>query len=436
MRAASAGPVDIATKVLSTLRLAEADIAEPEYFARTRKQHTFKDALAQQVAEHEVQRLREKKVGESFARASVEIVHRSETAEQATLRAMKEKTLKNAAEMRAYMREQAELKEREKARRLAEEEALLDRLKKELDAELAHAAELKRKEREGIAASVAENERLKVLREEMKKKAVLEEMRLQKQRAAEIEAKEQAHKDKYKHIAEKQDVLAQQLLSATAVFRERDARLAKISEEYAEAKAAKDRADAERRKADLAMRMKDQVTVLKEMMAAKQEARERAKAEDREAAMRTRDLMLALKEEHKEELLKKVEKKATYRAALGEQVTEKLALTSPPAGSSDPGNKAFILKTKSSDLDTEMAFKRQVSLLQHGFSTKANNSEALGPLVGFGAPSAPSIEAMGTTAAAAMEGTVKELAATSPLAVIRPKVTFIPAPPVNKGSKR
>lgn len=438
---------DIATKVLATLRLEEPEIAEPEYFARTRKHKEFRDSLAAQVAEHEVARLIEKKVSAAFGSAGTEIVKRSEAAERAITDKLKEKTLKNAADQRAYMKEAAEWRAKEKARILAEEEAFLARMKTELEAELAHAAYLRQKEREGIASSVAENERLKVIREEMRRKAVEEEKRLQAERFEAEVAKERAHKDKYKHIAEKQEILAQQLLGATAAFRERDERLARISEEYAEAKVRADMADAERRKAALKARMQEQVEVLKAMMAEKRAAKDAARDEDRAMAIAGREAVLALREERKEDFKKATEKKAQYSRTLADQLREKMEMTatgsgaaalslsgsggggaSRGGGSASAENRAFILKTKSSDLDTEMAFRRQVQLLEKGPATRYNNSEALGPLVGFGAPTSVAIEEAGKAAAAPEEPVVLEAAKAHPLAVIRPKTTFIPAP--------
>jgi hypothetical protein len=248
-------------------------------------------------------------------------------------------------------------------------------------------------------------------------------------------------------------------------------------------------ADTERRKAALKARMQEQVEVLKAMvsarrrvggrlrvvggprpaagssfpptaadhpapsgsralcvhlfqMAEKHAAKDKAREEDRAMAIAGREAVLALREERKEEFKKTTEKKASYSRTLAEQLREKEeierrgagatatvgALSSSRGGSASAENRAFILKTKSSDLDTEMAFRRQVQLLEKGPATRYNNSEALGPLVGFGAPTSVAIEEAGKAAAASEEAVVLETAKAHPLAVIRPKTTFIPAP--------
>lgn len=161
---------------------------------------------------------------------------------------------------------QREYAAKQKADKLAEEDRFLRQMKEELEAEERRMQEFKEKERAAIAESIAENHKLNAIKQEMQRKAVEEEIRLQKEAARRVEEAEAAHRDKYKHIAEKQGKLADALLAATEADRAKqkafEEATIRLADQRAEELAAKDRARAEDRKKRLA----EQTTVLHGMV--------------------------------------------------------------------------------------------------------------------------------------------------------------------------
>lgn len=241
-------------------------LPEPRIFAARRKREALRRGFAHQVAEHEVERMRRAEVERAFAGAGSEISARAKGVEERQAATSKQKALENSLAVRAYLAEQRAVAAKAKAEKLDEEERFLAAMKAELEAEERHAAAMKDKEREAIAASIAENNKLRALREEMARKAVEEEMRLQKENARALEAKEAAHKDKYRHIAEKQASLIDALIAATEADRAKQAAADEATRRRAEerdaALAETDRKRAEDRKRRLA----EQTVVLHEMV--------------------------------------------------------------------------------------------------------------------------------------------------------------------------
>lgn len=80
----------------------------------------------------------------------------------------------------------------------------------------------------------------------------------------------------------------------------------------------------------------------------------------------------------------------------------------------------FLLKTESTDLDLEATFKREM-VRQLGLENKrANNSEAVAPLLGFAAAFPASLEAAGSAAAESKAHEVMVTVEANPLSVIKP----------------
>jgi hypothetical protein len=79
-----------------------------------------------------------------------------------------------------------------------------------------------------------------------------------------------------------------------------------------------------------------------------------------------------------------------------------------------------MLKTQSSDADLEGAFKREMVKQMGLVNKKINNSEAVAPLLGFGATFASALEEAGRSAADARAAEVAAAVAADPLTAIKP----------------
>jgi hypothetical protein len=80
----------------------------------------------------------------------------------------------------------------------------------------------------------------------------------------------------------------------------------------------------------------------------------------------------------------------------------------------------FMLKTQSSDADLEGAFKREMVKQMGLVNRKINNSEAVAPLLGFGATFASALEEAGRSAADARAAEVAAAVTADPLTAIKP----------------
>lgn len=436
-------------------------LPEPRIFAARRKKEELRRGFAHQVAEHEVERMRRAEVERAFAGAGSEIASRAKTVEERQAAMSKQKALENSLAVRSYLAEQRALAAKLKAEKLAEEERFLAAMKAELEAEERHAAELKEKERESIAESIAENNRLRALREEMARKAVEEEMRLQKESAQRLAAAEEAHKDKYRHIAEKQAKLVEALVAATEADRAKQAAFDEATRRRAEERDAA-LAEGDRRRAeDRKRRLAEQTVVLHQMvrhshlllclrvvpalhihrciishlclalpclvlpclalqMADRQAEVLKRREEDVVLAASATEMARTVMSEKAATLASKRSAAKVYGEELRGIMRERELSRSPTRRHSKDDAPGFLLKTESTDMDLEATFKREM-VRQLGLENKrANNSEAVAPLLGFAAAFPAALEAAGSAAAESKAAEVMATVEANPLSAIKP----------------
>ena len=93
----------------------------------------------------------------------------------------------------------------------------------------------------------------------------------------------------------------------------------------------------------------------------------------------------------------------------------------------DNTRESFIINTKSSDLDLESAFIRSLRLQTGDARVKGNNSEAVAPILGFGAPFPTAIEAAAESKFNEEEG-AHAAVDDDILRTMRPKTCYVPPP--------
>lgn len=396
-----------------------AALPEPRIFARRRGMEELRQGFAGQVAERAVDRARRVEIEKAFAGAATEICDRAGSVEERQSAIKKEHAISNALEVRRYLAEQREYAAKARAAQLAEEDKFLKMMKAELDAEEVAAQKEKEREKERIARSIEDNNKLRAIRDEMARKAVEEALELQKENTRQLEAKEAAHRDKYAHIAEKQGALAAALEAATAADRAKEkAWLTATERRAAERDAALAAAD-EKRKQDTKERLADITSTLRGMMAEKQAEHIRSKENDVKLSAASGSLAKSVEDERIALLTKKKHEARVYGEELRGVMDERTRAKSPGRHNDPPPG--FILNTKSSDYDLESTFKREMVKILGLGNKKANNSESVGPLLGFGATFSSALEAAGREAAAPAEAALAASVEANPLSAIKPK---------------
>jgi hypothetical protein len=153
-------------------------------------------------------------------------------------------------------------------------------------------------------------------------------------------------------------------------------------------------------------------------MAERQAQKDKRKTDDVDLAASAIETARQVEQERLDYLKKKKDDARTYGAELRDVMEERRRSKSPSRRNDAPPG--FILNTKSSDLDLESAFKREMVKLLGLENKRANNSEAVAPLLGFGATFHEAIEEVGKTKAAEKAPTLVKEVEANPFEKMKP----------------
>lgn len=390
---------------LTAFSLVDAATGKPlpelEATKAVRRKVELKAELAKQLAEHQAAEIRGTLLHQSYVSAEGEMLARANEVENRRKAEQQRKIAEDAALTRRQLAERAAAREAEEARQKAEDEATLARMIALYEADMEKFRERQRREKEALMASKRENDEQRRIRELERQRAEEEELRRQADYAEKVRAAENAHKNKYRHIAEKQDHLAKLLIDATAEHREKMDSFYRIQEEKAAAQAMQDARDLQRRKEEKKKKIHDTTAVVREQMKEKEKEREFMKKEEAIAAQQAREEAEGAAEMRRRIKDKKNSDKKEFMEILGKQLEQKLELEQAEPSPklkpyADGKGTSLVLNTKSSDADTETLFKL-TQKAAHGSGAgdalrRGNRSDEIAPLLGFGAPFLTKIE--------------------------------------------
>lgn len=377
-------------------------LPELDYFRKQRRLQEMKQSLALQIAEHQTAGRRSALVKSAYIAAEDEMLRKAREAEMRKEVERQRKIEDDAAMVRSQLAERAAALKAAEEQQRKDDEILLALVAAKYEADMAKFKEARLREKEALMASKRENDELRILRAEADRVAAEEEKRLQREYTEKTLRAEQAHKDKYKHIGERQEHLAQLLMEATSVHREKMDGFYRRGEEEAERKAIADKAELERRKRANKQRILDGAAFVREQMREKAEAAQKAKDADLDLAELIDQEVLAGVARKKQVKVDDKKKKRTYYGVLSEQLREKeTTLAQPPPlkyqvyASDQYRGTSLKLNTTSSDRDTETLFDLTSRMEQLAANVRGNRSDEIAPLLGFGAPFVTKIEEEG-----------------------------------------
>lgn len=225
-------------------------------------------------------------------------------------------------------------------------------------------------------------------------------------------------------------------MHATESSRKREEMLVRLGEEHAERQLAEKIAFDEKRKKERKESLMHTTQVQKEQMVEKLVKKDLRKQED--AELRQKVMQAAMEEAEQQKRVKGIlakQKKSAYGSALKEQMAEREASKSPKRGAGGAEEHRFaaslVLHTRSSDMDTEAALKREALMSKGGYAASRNNaSDSIAPLLGFEADFVTAIEQKGESGAKA-EGLDKRMEGKDDDELfhsVKPHKTFLPPP--------
>lgn len=153
-------------------------------------------------------------------------------------------------------------------------------------------------------------------------------------------------------------------------------------------------------------------------MADRQAQKDKRRTNDVGIAAAALETAKEVEQERLDYLKRKKDDARKYGAELRDVMEERRQSKSPSRRNDPPPG--FILNTKSSDLDLESAFKREMVKLLGLENKRANNSESVAPLLGFGATFHSALEDLGKTKAQEKASDVAAQVEANPLAVMKP----------------
>lgn len=394
-------------------------LPELEYFRKQKRKVATRDGLYGQMAEHQVAEEREKFVKKSYVAAEDEMLSRALAVAARQKEVSQHKVTEDALMVRRQLTEREAQRKAEAAKTLAEEDAHLRLMKTLHEADQARFRALKLKEKEELMAAKRENDVLREIRAQMALEAAEEEKRLQAMRSHKEKAAEDAHRGKYKSIAENQERLAVLLVESTRAHREKMESFYTIQAIEAEKNFIKAEEAEKKRKQARKASVMDSLVVIREQMRVKAEAASEDKAVNRKLGIEGRNEILAAVEARKADKKKAKDKLRSFAKELEVQAAIRgHALSLPPpdkykfyASETFQGT-SLPTATTSSDWDTENLFKRTINPPP----VAGNRSDEIAPLLGFGAPFVTKIEQMATIAPVPTPSLVEAVASLKPFA--------------------
>ena len=155
-------------------------------------------------------------------------------------------------------------------------------------------------------------------------------------------------------------------------------------------------------------------------MTHKQSEELRRRADDDKIRLAAKDMAEQVAREKAEAFKHRVASQRAYGEELRKVMSEREISKSPQARLKAAAPVGFLIPTKSSDEDLEMAFQREMKRVMGIEAKRSNDSAAAGPLLGFGAATQAALEKEGSEAAAVEAAALAAKVAADPIGAIGP----------------